>query len=270
MSHLKTNVLLSKMTWFEAKERLKETDIVLMPIGAFEQHGLHLPLDTDTFIALEISKRAAEKVARDVKAVVGPSIQFGISPYMMGFPGSITIQGETFVNLLHDVCESLIHQGFSKIVFVNQHYSNTPYIRMVIDKLQYERPKSFLALVNLGELTGDVISEVKETLCFHACETETSYAMALGQDIRMKKRTKKFPKSPIPKFIKFGIEMEVKPPFVITAVPAIDQVSKTGVIGDATKASMVKGKKMVEASVERLSEFLRELKKLDLQKSPRT
>ena len=270
MSHVKSNFLLSKMTWLEAKERLKETDIVLIPIGAFEQHGLHLPLDTDTFIAFEISKRAAEKVAHDVKAVVGPSIQFGISPYMMGFSGSITVQGETFVNLLRDVCESLIHQGFNKIVFVNQHYSNTPYIRMVIDKLQYERPKSFLALVNLGELAGDVISQVKETLCFHACETETSYAMALGQDVRMEKRTKKFPKSPIPKFIKFGIEMEVKPPFVITAVPAIDQVSETGVIGDATKASMAKGKKMVDVSVERLSEFLRELKKLDLQQTPKT
>ena len=44
-------ILLSKMTWVEVKERLKETDIVIIPIGSIEQHGLHLPLDTDTFIA---------------------------------------------------------------------------------------------------------------------------------------------------------------------------------------------------------------------------
>lgn len=170
---------------------------------------------------------------------------------MMGFPGSITIQGETFVNLLREVCESLIHQGFKKIVFVNQHYSNTPYIRMVIDKLQYERPKSFLALVNLGELVGDVISEVKETLCFHACETETSYAMALGQDVRMKKRTKKFPRSPIPKFIKFGIEMEVKPPFVISAVPPIDQISRSGTAVFCIESELTRDNQSISITYER-------------------
>jgi len=255
-------ILLSKMTWVEVKERLKETDIVIIPIGSIEQHGLHLPLDTDTFIALEIAKKAAEATINDVKAVVAPPIHFGISPYMMNFPGTISIRGETFINLLYDICKSLIKHGFRKLVFINQHYSNTPYIRMVIDKIQYEERNSLLVLVNLGELVGDVIYNVKETLCFHACETETSYAIALGQRVILEKRTKKIPESPIPDFIKFGIEMEVKPPFVITAVPYIDEVSETGVIGDATKASFEKGQKMVEASVERLIKFLKELKKI--------
>lgn len=121
--------LLGEMTWPECREVIAEGRIAVLPAGIQEQHGPHLPLDTDVFIADEIVKRAAALVP-DKVAVVAP-INHGHSPHHMDFPGTLTIDPRHMLDYVLDVTMSLAYHGFTKILIVNGHGSNAPILDLV-------------------------------------------------------------------------------------------------------------------------------------------
>jgi creatinine amidohydrolase len=109
------------MTSREIEQGLAETDIVLVPVGAIEQHASHLPLMTDTYATEEMVRRAVIQLEEEGnKAIFGPSIPFGPVPDMR-FPGSINIRPTTMVLLVKEFCYSLHHHGAKKIVLVLGH-----------------------------------------------------------------------------------------------------------------------------------------------------
>ncbi|MGY5858023.1 MAG: creatininase family protein, partial [Candidatus Thorarchaeota archaeon] len=116
--------LLAKMTWPEVEEILKETDIVLVPVGSTEQHGPALPVDTDAYITTELTLLLAEKIWSKQKVVVAPTMSFGYSPHHMDFKGTISLNESTLANVYVDICKSLDHHGFKKIILVNGHGGN--------------------------------------------------------------------------------------------------------------------------------------------------
>ena len=93
---------------------------VIVPLGAMEQHGAHLPLSTDTYQGLDMCRRASALLAREgIALVVGPAIPFGPPPFLSespkALPGTINISNDTLRALLRDVCTSLIGHGFRRI-----------------------------------------------------------------------------------------------------------------------------------------------------------
>ena len=110
-------VWLQEMTWKEVKDRIREVDIVIIPIGSTEQHGLALPLGTDSYAAIGL----AEEVATKTGVVIAPPIWFGDSAHHMAFPGTITLRPETIIKVIEDVSESLFRHGFKKIIIINGH-----------------------------------------------------------------------------------------------------------------------------------------------------
>jgi len=113
---------LLEMTWEEVDEALRQTDICLIAVGSIEEHGYHLPLGTDSFQSTESVKTVQRLLAQEgIHVVVGPTIEFGINPGAMSYPGSITVRPDTLKALLIDVCESLYHHGFRKIAFFLGH-----------------------------------------------------------------------------------------------------------------------------------------------------
>ncbi|MCZ6596516.1 MAG: creatininase family protein [Planctomycetota bacterium] len=113
---------LGKRTWPEARELFDGDTVAILPIGATEPHGPHLPLDTDVTIALAQSRRAAELLAdENVKAVLLPPISYGLTHFTEGFEGRISLRPGTLWALLEDVIESLEDQGVRRIVFSNAH-----------------------------------------------------------------------------------------------------------------------------------------------------
>jgi creatinine amidohydrolase len=103
--------------------------VVLLPIGSVEQHGPHLPLDTDTDAATAVCERAATLLAADAaggsqRAVVLPPIWWGLSPYWMPFPGTLTLRPETILALVADLGDSVRRHGFLRLVVVNGHGGN--------------------------------------------------------------------------------------------------------------------------------------------------
>jgi len=115
-------VELARLTWPEAQEILDDRVVALLPIGATEPHGPHLPLDTDVTIAVAQARRAAERLAESgVRAVILPPVAYGLTRYTDGFAGRISLRPGTLWALLEDVIESLEDQGVRRIVFCNAH-----------------------------------------------------------------------------------------------------------------------------------------------------
>jgi creatinine amidohydrolase len=122
---------LPHMTWPEVEEALKRTDVVIIPVGSIEQHAKHLPLGTDSYLAVETCKLIAQKA----EAVVAPVVLAGLSPHHMGFPGTITLTPETFEAVVYETALSLIHHGFRKILLYNGHGGNTTSVANIIEKI---------------------------------------------------------------------------------------------------------------------------------------
>ena len=113
---------LRKCTWPEARELFDGELVALLPIGATEPHGPHLPLDTDVTIATAQAKEAARRMEeRGVRAIVLPPLAYGLTRYTEGFEGRITLRPGTLWALLEDVIESLEEQQVRRVVFVNAH-----------------------------------------------------------------------------------------------------------------------------------------------------
>lgn len=127
---------LMEMTWEEVAEALQKTDICLIGVGAIEEHGPHLPLGTDTFGSTETLKRVQRMLAAEgITVVVGPTVEFGINPGAMSYPGSVTVRPETLKELLIDIVESLYQHGFRKFAFFLGHDENMHVMAVAAQKL---------------------------------------------------------------------------------------------------------------------------------------
>ena len=122
---------LPHMTVPEVEELLTRTDMVIIPIGALEQHGDHLPIGTDFINGVERCKLIAQE--RDI--LVAPVLMAGQSPYHMGFAGTITLSAETIVAVHLEAAESLIRHGFRRFIIMNAHGGNRAISTLIVDQI---------------------------------------------------------------------------------------------------------------------------------------
>ena len=115
---------LAEMSWIQAEKLLSKTDLALVPVGAVEVYGPHLPQGSDGWVAQEVARRLAERV----EAVVTPLVPIGCSQALMSFPGTLSVTSESLKAYLTDVCDSLIGWGIKHILFINGHAGNVPTI----------------------------------------------------------------------------------------------------------------------------------------------
>lgn len=105
---------LTEMSSDDVAAALKRSDVILIPYGATEAHGAHLPLGADSMEAREICRRAALQLAQDdCPVVIGPVIRFGTSNFHLGYAGTVSLKPETLIALGRDVCMSLYQSGFA-------------------------------------------------------------------------------------------------------------------------------------------------------------
>lgn len=243
--------LLYKLTRPEVEEYLKRCDVVLFPVGSTEQHGKHMAIDNDTFTALEISRRVAEKTG----VLVASPLYFGYSPHHMNFKGSITLSFDTLVDVYREVCESLLHHGFNKVVIMNAHGGNTNSIREALHRIQQDTGKRVYSVMVFPGASGfgsEAVKVIEQKGGGHACEMETSIGMALGQRLLMDKA-----EDWKPEYSSIDPKYRGK----VAADYSFDEVTSIGSLGDPTKATKKKGKALVDAVVDDLAEFVEYLKK---------
>jgi len=115
------NIVLSEMTWTEIDGAIKDRPVALVPVGAIEAHGPHLPVSADTVIALEMAKRGARKLKQHgVPALILPPVYYTVADFGADFPGTISVPPETAVALLRDVALSTVKR-FRCVAFANIH-----------------------------------------------------------------------------------------------------------------------------------------------------
>jgi creatinine amidohydrolase len=112
---------IADMNWMQVEEYLKQNDLAVVPLGCTEQHA-YLSLSTDSILAERVAVEAAEPLG----APVFPVVAYGLTPYFMAYPGSVTLRVQTYLALICDILDSLHGSGFRRIVFVNGHGGNTP------------------------------------------------------------------------------------------------------------------------------------------------
>ena len=176
--------MLADLTYEEVAEILAAGPaVVLVPVGSVEPHGPHLPLDTDTTISLVGAKRAADRLEAEVRAVVAPSVPYGVTDYAAGFAGAIGVPAEALTAMLHAVAKSLLATGFCHVCFVNNHLepAHDTAVRAAIEGLP--RGAGSVACPLTRRWGRTLSDEFKRGDC-HAGRYETSLSLAAGARVR--------------------------------------------------------------------------------------
>jgi creatinine amidohydrolase len=246
--------MLMEMTWPEVREALKETNVAIIPVGSIEQHGLHLPLETDYIQAIELAKRIAEKAG----ALVAPVILCGHSQHHMGFPGTISLKPETLAQVLFEACQCLGRHGFVKILILNTHGGNDVACSFATQKVNAESDAS---AVFFGSefFIKHVPPSLIETIDLHAGVDETSSMLVLNpQKVQLEKARK--PKITLPLKLQMLVKELKKDPSLIRLIladlPLLNEISDTGSLVLGNPAD---GKKFVEEKRKNIDESLKEI-----------
>jgi creatinine amidohydrolase len=248
-----------KLTWPEINDAVDLGKVCIVPCGAVEQHGAHLPLDVDIVCPQGIAYGAA-KLAAD-KMLILPPVWYGYTGHVMDFPGTINTHFETFIHQVLDITKSLAYHGFKKIVLLNGHGSNMPNLDLVARRTNLETDAECILAAWWNLLTVDktFLPRWRQSKfpggCAHACELETSLYLYLdGDNVR-----KDLIKSDV---ISFN---EEESPFnwvdLFAAGPATiiswtSSYSETGVLGEAELATAEKGRQVYEEAVKQLVRFV--------------
>ncbi|MGV8049591.1 MAG: creatininase family protein [Anaerolineaceae bacterium] len=230
---------LMELTRDEIKEKLDGGAIAILPIGAVEQHGNHLPLGTDNYLANIISN----EVANQVNGVILPGVPFGYSWVWQDIPGTITIQHHNLELYLLDIFKSVERSGFQKLVIINGHESNNTILKYAVrDYSEMSNFRIFYFFYPKFEETWKELCESDTWFgMMHACEFETSLMLATHpQLVKMERAIREYP----PYSAKYRNSNQ-----------QLGELSKSGVFGDPTKADKDKG-------ISLLDRFIREIVKV--------
>ena len=248
----------------EIGEAAEQERVAVLPAATYEDHGPHLPVDTDVLLAGEISERAVARVPSE--AVLVPAVPHGYSPHHMDFYGALTIGWDTFIKYVRDVCCSLAHHGFQRILIVNGHGSNASPLDMAarLTNVEYQG-NTLCASVSHWDLrrVKEVSREVRDSDfngVAHAGEYETALYLALKPElVDMSKAVDE--RTPMPPSFSIDLIEGTHPEGSAGRLwPYWSSITKSGVMGDATKATPEKGRIFLDAAVDGLVDLIRELK----------
>lgn len=237
-----------EMTWMEIRDVLPKVQVAIIPTGSTEQHGPHLPLQSDTAFCLFICKEAARMVY-PIALVTAP-VSIGISRHHIKFAGSLTLRPETFINSVYDIAWSLKQHGLGKVVIINGHGGNQAAIRLAARKI-HDELGLIVASLSYWELLDD--QKAKEILDTypdrkypgHACEFETSLSYVVQPELVRKGLITRSDELVFPRYEQFFAKIE-------------DEYTTSGVSrGDPRLATREKGEKLIRIIAEEMAVFLR-------------
>lgn len=242
-------IALARMTSPEAGEALAKAEVAIIPVGATEQHGPNMALETDTAIAYQLALRIADAIRP--RAVVTPAVPFGVSYHHLAFPGTLTVSPDTFQAVVLDLVQSLRHHGVRRVFIVDGHAGNQGVLDVLMTKLRFQLgiPAAYVFYFTLA---ADVIREGVATERWgHACELEASMGLALQPDIVRREALQ--PGAVLPPALPYSNAWE---PLRLGAPLWFDEMTANGALGDARLASEAFGVAVTEATVGRAVEFL--------------
>jgi creatinine amidohydrolase len=191
-----TRLLLQEMTREEARGSAADM-LVIVPLGATEQHGPHLPAGTDCYVVEHIAQAAAALVAAEIPVVVTPTLSFGSSHHHLPFGGTMSLSTETYYRVLYDLGESLITGGFRRIFFLNGHGGNAELMQLVARDLALKHPAHFAAasywILAWEAMVQAQLPGLRQSPGGHAGVFETSLMLSLRSDLAREPRPHRDP-----------------------------------------------------------------------------
>ncbi|GAA3402597.1 creatininase family protein [Paenibacillus hodogayensis] len=170
----------------EIGEFARNGGAVLVALAATEQHGPHLPVHTDTLIAGRVAELAVRGAGAEVPLLLAPVLPIGCSEHHLSFGGTISLSPMTYFQVLRDIGESLVKDGFRKIIFLNGHGGNEPMMQQVANDLAVRHP-IWTAAASYWSLARESLQHIEASevgpVPGHAGGFETSAVMALAPEL---------------------------------------------------------------------------------------
>ncbi len=257
MSHLRYE----QHTWEELRELARRDDVVVViPTATLEDHGYHLPIDTDVRLAEAVARGGCERVnaAGNGRALLFPTAVHGYTPHHLDFPGTVTLRWNVFVEYLLDIGRSLCHHGFDRILIVNGHGSNQPLVEMAARLVNVEHRQAvcmaswYLASTESKALLEELRDSGPGGMA-HACELETSLYLALEPElVQMDRAVREIP----PRSDSVHMDWSDGP---LSFMPHWSALSESGVAGDATLATAEKGRRWLARAQDEIAGYIAEV-----------
>ena len=239
---------LADMTWQEI-DALDRSTVVVVPFGAMEQHGLHMPMCTDALIGDSLASRLDG--ACNNRLLVLPMQWFGLSTHHMRFPGTITASPETFIAMAFDILSSIAKARFRKFLILNSHGGNVSALDVVAAKCKASFPENTFLTVTYWNPAAADLAEIRSSRLGgmgHACELETSLVMYERPTLIRREKLAADGAWPVSDYLAKDMIKGGKASLATT----FDEISATGVVGDPTTASAEKGERFFQAIVDHL------------------
>ncbi|OBZ19012.1 creatininase [Bacillus sp. FJAT-27264] len=249
---------LPRLTSKQIKELPKNKSLVILPIGAVEQHGPHLPIMTDSLIGEATLTQTLEKVDEGQQVWMLPPVSYGKSNEHFGLPGTISLSASTLQGVVMDIAESLHQSGFPKLLLFNSHGGNVDLLNMVAReiRLRFGMTVFYLSPSSLGGAE-DLLTPEELEYGIHGGDYETSIVMSVKPDwVQEEFLVSEFPNVSHLKFL----TLEGK----IRFAWRMEDISRSGISGDATKATAAKGAIIQERVTDVLAAALVELCNFDI------
>ncbi|MBW1723407.1 MAG: creatininase family protein [Deltaproteobacteria bacterium] len=239
---------LENMTWPEIRSEIDMgRDTVVVCFGSNEQHGRHLPTGTDAIVADRIGLGLAERLG----AFLAPTYRVGCSRHHMAFAGTITLEEETFKQVVIDTVRSLLHHGFKKIVLVPTHGGNFKPLGDAMEQLEVEEDAKVIAYTDLDGLMENAFEQASAKgitegqAGIHSGEWETSLMLEIA-----------------PELVKMNEAVAGNLDELAEIKEKLHQgthlVDENGVIGDPRLATAEKGRDYLEATIDLICRKIKE------------
>jgi creatinine amidohydrolase len=238
------NIWFDELSMPEAEKAAKEGKVVIIPCGSVEEHGTHLPLCTDSLQAEYI----ALGVARKAGCLVAPPLRYGLCNSTRNFPGTITITFDSLRNIMVDILEDFVRNGFKRLLVLTGHAggSHMTAIKLagktVVTNHMNENDRPRIMVCSDYDFAFDLRGKDFDDRDSHAGTIETSRVMAIRSDLIKGNGIQNFPNLPR---------------FEITPDP--ERYFPSGVMGDPTIASSNKGQKINNYVIDQIVKLVKEL-----------
>ncbi|KAA0012062.1 creatininase family protein [Billgrantia pellis] len=241
--------ILTEMTWPEVKDALSTVKMAIVPVGAHEQHGPHMNESCDAVLATEMAKRLAARLHPQV--LVTPTVNMGVSPHHLNFPGTISLRPETLLAILRDMVVSLQRHGIDKILFLNSHGGNQATLGLACATFSQELGVDCYYAKTTASAKQAMKEHISSSLYGHSCEREVSEAYYLAPHLVRPERLEKGD------IVEGGRWEGMRPGKPLQGFYRYEEMTRNGCIGDATRASHAIGMAIVEEALDELSQAVR-------------
>ena len=244
------SVMWKELTAEDLRAKAAENAIVVLPVASMEQHGPHLPVGVDTFLCEGVCKAGAELAVSDVPVVVAPTLWCGMAEHHMTFGGTFTFDIPTYMAVLRAFLVSIKRHGFKRVFIVNGHGGNIAALNAFLPDLTRETALTLYTTTYFELSKADLAQFLDDQKSVHhACEVETSMMMVIAPD------TVKHDRLPEAFGMLNGDPRKAYP--ASRYLPFRDNITASGVIGDARRASKQKGEKLLKVCAEGLAATLK-------------